>query len=537
MLEIGILNVIAGNINGTAGLPINGNSLNSYLNFPIGIKVDNLGNVYIADCFNNVVEKLIPNGSNYILKVIAGNINGTAGLPTPGPSLDSLLKIPCGVTIDSNGVIYIADSGNNIIEKLVPCKSGNGYELSIIAGNINGVAGLPINGNALESYLNCPNSLALDSKGNIYIADYKNNVIEKLTPYESGYYLTVIAGDINGKAGLPTPGPSLNSLLNGPAGIDIDKYDNIYVADCFNNVIEKLVPDGDSYNLSVIAGNINGKAGLPTPGLATDSLLNSTNGVAVDFMGNIYIADGENNLIEKLVPSESGYILSIIAGNVNGTSGLPVNGNALNSYLNCPEDVITDLLGNLYISDAKNNTIEKITFIPPIPCFNENTKILTNNGYKLIQDLKIGDMVKTLLNDYKPIVIIGKQTIEHFAYKERIKDQLYKYSKNDYAEIFEDLILTGGHSILVDKLTEKQQNKTKEYWNNLLKTDNKYRLLSVIDEKSHVYEISGIYTVYHLALESDDCSINYGIYANGILVESCPIEYLKQKSNMELIMI
>jgi len=302
----------------------------------------------------------------------------------------------------------------------------------------------------------------------------------------------------------------------------------------FNNVIEKLVPTDSGYDLIVIAGNINGIAGLPTPGPALDSLLYGTNGVAIDFMNNIYIADGNNNLVEKLVPSESGYILSIIAGNVNGTSGLPINGNALNSYLNDPENVTTDFLGNLYISDARNNTIEKVIFIPPIPCFGENTKILTDNGYKLIQDLKIGDMVKTLLNDYKPIVIIGKQTIEHFAYKERIKDQLYKYTENEYTEIFEDLILTGGHSILVDKLTEIQQIKTKEYWDDLLKTDNKYRLLSVIDEKSHVYEISGNYTVYHLALENNDCLSNYGIYANGLLVETCPIDYLKEKSQMEL---
>jgi len=231
MSQIGILNVIAGNIDGTAGLPINGNALKSYFNYPIGSKVDNLGNIYITDCDNNVVEKLTPNGSEYDLKVIAGDINGTSGLPTPGPALDSLLNTPCGITIDSNGVIYVADTHNNIIEKLVPCDSGNGYELSIIAGNINGKAGLPINGHALESYFNEPNCLAVDSNGNIYVADYVNNVIEKLSPHESGYYVTVIAGDINGKAGLPTNGPALNSLLNGPSGIDIDKYGNIYIAD------------------------------------------------------------------------------------------------------------------------------------------------------------------------------------------------------------------------------------------------------------------------------------------------------------------
>jgi len=532
MTQIGILNVIAGNINGISGLPVNGNSLNSFFNNPIGIKVDNLGNIYITDCKNSVVEKLIPNSSGYELKVIAGDINGKSGLPTPGPALDSLLNIACGITVDSNGIIYVADTHNNIIEKLVPSKDG--YELSIIAGNTDGISGLPINGPALESYFNLPSSIAVDSKGNIYISDYLNNVIEKLVPSKDGYELSVIAGDINGKAGLPTQGPALNSLLNGPSGIDIDKYGNIYIADCNNNVIEKLTPYEYGYYLTVIAGNINGKAGLPTPGPSLNSLLNSPSGVTIDLMDNIYISDTKNNLIEKLFPIESGYILSSVAGNIDGTAGLPINGNALNSYLNSPEDLTTDFLGNVYISDSKNNTIEKITFIPPIPCFSENTKILTNNGYKQIKDLQIGDMVKTLLNDYKPIVVIGKQKIEHFSCKERIKDQLYKYSVNTYSEIFEDLILTGGHSILVDKLTEEQQIKTKEYWNDLLKTDDKYRLLSVIDEKSDVYETSGIYTVYHIALDSDDCSINYGIYANGLLVETCSIDYLKKNSNMEL---
>jgi len=173
---------------------------------------------------------------------------------------------------------------------------------------------------------------------------------------------------------------------------------------------------------------------------------------------------------------------------------------------------------------------------PPPPCFKSGSKILTDQGYKLVDDLRKGDFVKTLLHGFKPIVMIGKRDIVHIVSEDRIKEQLYKCSSSEYPELLEDLILTGCHSILVDKfVSEEQKNKTIEVNGRIFVTDKKYRLPACADERASIYELPGTYTIYHLALEHDDYYMNYGIYANGLLVESCSKRYLKELSHMELI--
>jgi len=173
---------------------------------------------------------------------------------------------------------------------------------------------------------------------------------------------------------------------------------------------------------------------------------------------------------------------------------------------------------------------------PPYPCFKQGSKILTFKGYKKVEDLRTGDLVKTLRDGFKPIVMIGKRYIKHLASKSRIKEQLYKCSREKYPDVFEDLVLTGCHSILVDAFVSEDQRATVgEVMKAIYITDDKYRLPACADERAFVYENPGTYTIYHLALEHDDYYMNYGIYANGLLVESCSKRYLKEESNMELI--
>jgi hypothetical protein len=170
-------------------------------------------------------------------------------------------------------------------------------------------------------------------------------------------------------------------------------------------------------------------------------------------------------------------------------------------------------------------------------CFKEGTKILTDNGYKQIETLKKGDLVKTLNDGYKSIFMIGKRNIYHAANTtERIKDQLYKCTHMEYPEIKEDLVITGCHCILVDGFKDdEQRQKTIEVNGKIYVTDRKYRLPICLDERASVYEFPGDYTIYHLALENEDYYMNYGIYANGLVVESCSKRYLKEKSNMTII--
>jgi hypothetical protein len=174
---------------------------------------------------------------------------------------------------------------------------------------------------------------------------------------------------------------------------------------------------------------------------------------------------------------------------------------------------------------------------PTPPCFKEGTKILTMKGYKMVQDLRKGDMVKTLKNDYKAIEMIGKKEFIHNPTPEnRVKEQLYVCSKPEFDQILEPLVITGCHSILVGEfVSEEQRQKTIDVNGDIYLTDNKYRLPACAHHGTTVYDHPGTYTIYHLALENEDYFMNYGIYANGLLVESCSRRYLKERSNMELI--
>jgi hypothetical protein len=165
-------------------------------------------------------------------------------------------------------------------------------------------------------------------------------------------------------------------------------------------------------------------------------------------------------------------------------------------------------------------------------CFLENTLILTDKGYICIKNLKNGDLVKTFKSGFVPINMIGKETITHNALNKNIKNQLYTCLKEHYPEIFETLTLTGCHSILVDNFTSGiEEKKTIEVNGNIYITEGKLRLPACVDKRSQVFKVPGSYNIYHLALENDDDLMNYGIYANGLLVETCSKWSLK-KSNM-----
>jgi hypothetical protein len=173
-------------------------------------------------------------------------------------------------------------------------------------------------------------------------------------------------------------------------------------------------------------------------------------------------------------------------------------------------------------------------------CFLEGTKILSIiNGeekYVPIETLRKGDLIKTFKSGNKAIDMIGFSKMTHNVETNRIKDQLYKCSQKEYPDLLEDLVITGCHSILVDKFeSDEQKEETIKINGKIYVTDKKYRLPACVDERASVYELPGTYTIYHLALENDDYYMNYGIYANGLLVETCSKRFIKEISNIILI--
>ena len=217
------------------------------------------------------------------------------------------------------------------------------------------------------------------------------------------------------------------------------------------------------------------------------------------------------------------------------TNILSFGTNVFNSSLSNATAYMYNANQNAYNYLATNNPTVVVSYLD-IPCFLEGTKILTDKRYVKIEELSKGDLVYTELDGYKKVDIIGWRVVNHVGVEKRIKEQLYRCPTENYPEIIEDLVITGCHSILVDEFKNKKEiEKMLEVMGETYLTGDKYRLPACVDERTVVYEKIGLYTVYHIALENDDYYMNYGIYANGLLVESCSKRYLKELSGMKLV--
>jgi sugar lactone lactonase YvrE len=337
LTPVGKLTVFAGN--GSFGLPRPGPATKSALAGPTGVALDAHGDLFIADHANNMVEEVTPGGK---LSVVAGT--GKPGVPTPGPATKSPLNAPSGVALDAHGDLFIADSNNNVVEEVTPAG-----KLSVVVGN--GHAAPPTPGPATKSALDDPSGLAVDAHGNLFVADYNNNTVAKVTPAGK---LSVVVG--NGHGGPPTPGPATKSALNNPSGVALDAHGDLFIADSNNNVVEEVTPAG---KLSVVAGN--GTLGPPTPGPATKSGLQGPSGVALDGHGDLFVADWANNVVEEVSPAGK---LSVAVG--NGDEGPPTPGPATASPLGGanggPTGVVVGAHGSLFVSDQGNNVIEEVTY-------------------------------------------------------------------------------------------------------------------------------------------------------------------------------
>jgi hypothetical protein len=203
---------------------------------------------------------------------------------------------------------------------------------------------------------------------------------------------------------------------------------------------------------------------------------------------------------------------------------------------------LTNYDSQLYISFSNNSG--GVPFIYGllsgfVICFKEDSKILVlQDGvetYVPIQSLQKGNLVKTSRDGYKAIWAIGYSTLSNPGTDERIKDRLYRCSKENYPEVTEDLYITGCHSILVDELTDIQRKEIQDQFKKIYVTDQKYRLPACIDTRAVPYQEEGIFKIWHLALEHTDYFMNYGIYANGLLVETTSKRFLKELSKMTLL--
>jgi hypothetical protein len=172
-------------------------------------------------------------------------------------------------------------------------------------------------------------------------------------------------------------------------------------------------------------------------------------------------------------------------------------------------------------------------------CFLEGSKILClinkTETYVPIENIRNGTLVKTRTSGYKPVVMIGHSKIYNPGNKLHSKNRLYKLTPQNYPELTDDLIITGCHSILVDELTEEQKVKSIEYTGKVYITEDKFRLIACLDPRAEPYAREGIHNIWHIALEHENYYWNYGIYANGLQVETTSKRMMKELSGMELV--
>lgn len=334
----GTITTVAGSA--TAGFGGDGSSATAAkLNSPTEIAVDGSGNLYIADSQNNRIRKVLTTG---VISTVAGN--GTAGFGGDGSvALTASLNNPFGVTIDGSGNLYIADASNHRIRMVT-----NGGIISTVAGD--GTAGYNGDGaTATTSNLYSPGGVVVDGSGKLYIADTQNNRVRSVSI--SGIISTVAGnGTINygGDGGLATA-----ASLSNPFGLAIDGSGNLYIADQQNQRIRKVSTPG---SITTVAGN--GTYGFSGDGgVATGASLANAAGVAIDGSGNLYIADQGNNRVRKVTPAGS---ITTVAG--TGSAAFSGDGGAATAAgLNFPAGVVVDGSGNLYIADSQNNRVRKVT--------------------------------------------------------------------------------------------------------------------------------------------------------------------------------
>jgi uncharacterized protein (TIGR03437 family) len=278
-----------------------------------------------------------------------GNINVFAGIGTAGfagdgnTALNAYFNLPLGVAVDSSGNVYIADTDNNAIRKV----DTTGH-VSSLAGNTGSAGYGGDGGQAISGYLNQPNALVLDSAGNIYIADTGNNRIRKIST--SGIITSVAGNNYPSYAG--DGGPAVVAELNNPEGVAVDKSGNIYIADTSNNVIRKV----SNGIITTFAGT--GVAGFSGDGAAAkQAKLYHPEGVTVDANGNVYIADSFNNRIRRV--GTNGVITTIAGTGVAGYGGDGLL--ATDSLMRFPSGVSVDPQGNIYVADPQNQIVRIMT--------------------------------------------------------------------------------------------------------------------------------------------------------------------------------
>jgi sugar lactone lactonase YvrE len=333
----GVVSTFAGSEATRSATPVDGVGSAAGFTGLFAITIDSADNLYVADVFT--IRKVTPNAT-------VTTLAGTPGLSgsADGQGSAAGFNYPQGIAVDSLGTIYLADSSNNTIRKITPTGL-----VSTLAGTAGTKGSVDATGSATS--FNFPTGLAVDSNGNVFVADPNNNVIRKITPVGAVSTFAGTAGDFLGcfESGYDGTGPAAKFCY--PWSLAIDSANNIFVTDRSNALIRKITPAAEVSTLAGAQGifaNVDGDS--------ASARFSSPVGISVGPGGKLYLADDQAEIVRQITPT----------GTVNTIAGLPpvagsADGTGSSASFNLAWAVAADNAGNIFIADAFNGTIRKAT--------------------------------------------------------------------------------------------------------------------------------------------------------------------------------
>jgi len=326
----GVVETLAGGVGGSA----DGTGTAAGFFLPAGVAVDATGHVYVADTFNHAIRKITAAGA---VTTMAGRASITGAIDGLGSA--ARFFWPHGVAVDSANNVYVVDNSNHTIRKI----TDRGMVSTLVgtpgmSGSQDGAGG--------SAQFGGPTGVAADLAGNLYVADSGSHTIRKVTP-------AGLASTLAGAAGLAgsANGHGAAARFDRPSGIALDGMGNVFVAETNSHTIRKINAAGD---VSTLAGS----AGMPghTDAAGAAARFNRPDGLAVDSVGNVYVADSGNHTIRRI--TQAG-VVTTFAGTPEVSGNRDASGTA--ASFNAPVGLAFDAMGHLYVADSGNYTIRKIT--------------------------------------------------------------------------------------------------------------------------------------------------------------------------------
>ena len=359
-----------------------GNGVNARFNALTDVACDKAGNVYVADWGNHTIRRITPAGD-------VTTIAGKAGVSGYTNGIGSLARFngPIRLTVDTHGNLFVSDSGNAVIRKIVPpTPPGTNWVVSYYSGTV----GIQGTNDGHPGRFQGPHGIAVDAAGNVYVADRGGHTIRKIFLQDIDIVVKTIVG-----APLKFACPGVDGTNNdvrfcndAPSGLTIDSSGNLYTTDLNNSTVRKITPVGSNWVVTTIAGyTFTDSFGNPYGGYAdgtgTNALFSNPFNLTVDNSGNLFVADtgfpGDyGEMIRKVTPVGTNWVVTTLAGTVGVTGSDDGVGSSALFYW--PYGIAVDTNGNVYVADYGNDRVTKGIPPPPPPAPPQITSIQFVSG-------------------------------------------------------------------------------------------------------------------------------------------------------------